>query len=112
MVKGKQVNVNAGDYDMRTALHVASSEGHIEVVQFLVSQGANVNAVDRFGNAPIDGSVQAEMQHTSPVLLTLLLLILKKKFFFNFKKRLHPPGPSGRHERSCRPRCREAIGCI
>lgn len=28
------------DYDMRTALHVASSEGHLDLVIYLLDQGA------------------------------------------------------------------------
>ena len=33
--------VNAYDYDGRTALGIAASEGHLEVVKYLVSHGAN-----------------------------------------------------------------------
>jgi glutaminase len=45
------VDVSKGDYDFRTPLHLAASEGHSEVVKFLVSKGANINAIDRFGNS-------------------------------------------------------------
>ncbi|XP_059356432.1 glutaminase kidney isoform, mitochondrial-like isoform X3 [Carassius carassius] len=43
------------DYDSRTALHVAATEGHIEVVRFLL-EACKVNPVpkDRWGNTPID----------------------------------------------------------
>jgi glutaminase len=33
--------VNAYDYDGRTALGIAASEGHLECVKYLVSHGAN-----------------------------------------------------------------------
>lgn len=33
--------VNAYDYDGRTALGIAASEGHLDVVKYLVSHGAN-----------------------------------------------------------------------
>ncbi len=33
--------VNAYDYDGRTALGIASSEGHLDAVKYLVSHGAN-----------------------------------------------------------------------
>ncbi|XP_043988031.1 glutaminase kidney isoform, mitochondrial isoform X1 [Gambusia affinis] len=47
------------DYDSRTALHVASAEGHLEVVRFLLD-ACKVNPVpkDRWGNTPLDEAVQ------------------------------------------------------
>ena len=47
-------NVNFRDYDRRTALHVAASEGHLDVVKYLVNKGANVNRSDRWGGSPLD----------------------------------------------------------
>jgi integrin-linked kinase len=41
------VSVNATDYDKRTALHLAASEGHVLVVEGLLAWHADVNAVDR-----------------------------------------------------------------
>ena len=35
------------DYDRRTALHVAASEGHLEICTFLVQRGAKINRSDR-----------------------------------------------------------------
>ena len=43
-------DVNASDYDGRTALHLAASEGHGHVVELLLNNGANVNPVDRWGD--------------------------------------------------------------
>ena len=40
-------NVNVQDYDRHTALYVAASEGHLEVVKYLVNKGANDNRSDR-----------------------------------------------------------------
>jgi len=34
-------DVNNMDYDRRTALHIASSEGQTECVKFLLESGAN-----------------------------------------------------------------------
>ena len=43
-------DVNGGDFDDRTALHVASCEGHSDVVELLLKHGANYNARDRWGS--------------------------------------------------------------
>jgi Ankyrin repeats (3 copies) len=53
------IDVNEGDYDQRTALHLAASaagqgEGHYQVIALLCQAGANVNAEDRWGNRPLD----------------------------------------------------------
>ncbi|GJQ09296.1 hypothetical protein GpartN1_g1087.t1 [Galdieria partita] len=46
--------VNYSDYDRRTPLHVAASEGHTEVVGLLLRYGAKTNLVDRWGSTPLD----------------------------------------------------------
>jgi hypothetical protein len=46
--------VNFRDYDRRTALHVAASEGHVHICKYLLSIGANVNRSDRWGGSPLD----------------------------------------------------------
>ncbi len=52
------VDINEGDYDKRTALHVAAGGGHADVVQFLCNQGANVNVEDQWGGRPIDDALE------------------------------------------------------
>lgn len=47
-------NINEGDYDKRTALHLAAGEGHAAVVMLLCSAKANPNAEDRWGGRPLD----------------------------------------------------------
>ena len=36
-------DVDAKDYDSRTAIHLASSEGNLRIVEFLLDAGANPN---------------------------------------------------------------------
>ena len=47
LIAGFKADVNAGDAMERTALHLASDEGHLAVVQFLVKVGANVEAKEQ-----------------------------------------------------------------
>lgn len=46
-------DLNQGDYDMRTALHLASAEGHLNVVKFLIEHGVEINPRDRWGGTPL-----------------------------------------------------------
>ncbi|CAI5506668.1 unnamed protein product [Closterium sp. Naga37s-1] len=48
------VNPNAADYDLRTPLHIASAEGFVQVARMLVEHGADVAALDRWGNSSLD----------------------------------------------------------
>ncbi|KAL7523395.1 hypothetical protein ACHAXR_000925, partial [Thalassiosira sp. AJA248-18] len=48
------IDVNDGDYDKRTALHLAAGNGHYDVIEFLCKSGADVNVVDRWGGRPLD----------------------------------------------------------
>lgn len=46
------VDVNAQDYDGRTALHLAAAEGHQPVLRYLLAQGADPQCKDRRGEVP------------------------------------------------------------
>lgn len=48
------IDVNEGDYDKRTALHLAAGNGERDVIEFLCQSGANVNALDRWAGKPLD----------------------------------------------------------
>lgn len=47
-------NVNGQDYDGRTALGVAASQGNLEAVKYLISKGADLTIRDSRGNDPLD----------------------------------------------------------
>lgn len=46
--------VNFRDYDRRSPLHIAASEGHVDICRFLVQKGARINRSDRWGGSPLD----------------------------------------------------------
>lgn len=60
-VKGYE-NVCKGDYDDRTALHLACSEGHFPIVQFLIEKGffKDILVKDRWKNTPLDDAVRGK----------------------------------------------------
>lgn len=55
MLSIKPEHVQFRDYDRRTALHVAASEGHFDIVKLLVEKfNSPVNRSDRWGGSPLD----------------------------------------------------------
>ena len=47
------VDLNEGDYDGRTGIHLAASEGQEDVVKFFIAKGVNINPKDRWGGTPL-----------------------------------------------------------
>ena len=43
------MDINFSDYDLRTPLHLAASEGHFEIVEYLIQNGALIKK-DRWFN--------------------------------------------------------------
>lgn len=53
-----RVHPDVQDYDLRTLLHIASAEGHVAVVQFLVVDcAAHVNLLDRWGTSALTEAI-------------------------------------------------------
>lgn len=50
------MNITRGDYDRRTALHLACTEGHYQIAEYLLRKGFsdNLNVLDRWNNTPMD----------------------------------------------------------
>lgn len=48
----KKADPNVGDYDGRTAIHLAAAEGHLEIVKFLLELNVDPRPLDRWGNTP------------------------------------------------------------
>ena len=56
----REVDINSGDTLSRTALHVASAEGHLELVKHLLRNNADPYAKDKMGNTPLRDAVTAK----------------------------------------------------
>lgn len=53
----KGVDLNGGDYDARTPLHIAAGAGNLEAVKYLLETKVQVNPVDRWGATPMNDGV-------------------------------------------------------
>ena len=61
LLHGRRVDTNQGDYDQRTATHLAASEGRWAAVRFLLEEcGAEVNPTDRWGGTPLDDAMRSK----------------------------------------------------
>ena len=50
----QKLDLNRGDYDDRTPIHLASQAGYLEIVNYLLERGVNVNPRDRWGATPLN----------------------------------------------------------
>ncbi|KAG1371112.1 putative ankyrin repeat-containing protein P16F5.05c [Cocos nucifera] len=50
------VSLNSKDSQGRTALHMASANGHLDIVEYLISNGADINAANSEKNTPLHWS--------------------------------------------------------
>ena len=62
----EQFDLESGDYDKRTPMHIASAEGHARVVGFLLQQGVKPR-LDRWGGHPISDALSAGHDHVVKV---------------------------------------------
>lgn len=62
------VDVDAADYDGRTAMHLAASEGHPRVVRYLLNKRAQVSPRDRWGNTPLSDAMRGNHQDVIKIL--------------------------------------------
>ena len=57
----ENVDLNHGDYDLRTPLHLASFGGHLDAVSFLLEHGVDINPIDRWGSTPLNDAKTSEI---------------------------------------------------
>ena len=57
-------SLSIADYDLRTAGHLACSEGNLEIVKYLHQHGVDFNFKDRWGRTALDDALQANHQDT------------------------------------------------
>ena len=57
-------SVCKGDYDARTALHLACSEGRLQVVKYFIESGffREILVKDRWNNTPLDDAIRIKNQ--------------------------------------------------
>jgi glutaminase len=67
-------NVNSTDFDRRSGLHLAAGEGHYNIVQFLLENGADPKILDRWNNTALDDAIHNKRTE---------LIELMKKFSIN-----------------------------
>ena len=69
------VNLDEADYDGRTCIHLAASEGKADVVKFLIAKNVNISPKDRWGGTPDDDA----KRHGHIEILNLLKLAKNKE---------------------------------
>lgn len=52
--------MDAADYDKRTAIHIAASEGNLAATKILVGFGASIDAKDRWNNTACDDAIRVK----------------------------------------------------
>ena len=61
-------NLDIADYDGRTPLHLASAEGHVDTVRYLLNQKVRPTPVDRWGNTPLADATRHEKEDVRALL--------------------------------------------
>ena len=52
------IDINEGDYDSRTPLHIAVEEQNLESIQILINNNADPYTKDRWGISPMEKATE------------------------------------------------------
>lgn len=87
LLSSHHTDIDQGDYDKRTVLHLVVCNGHLDMVRFLVDiLCADVNVKDRYGNTPLCDAIRHEHEVRkhypySPVLCTTEKSLLTSLYY-------------------------------
>lgn len=65
----EQMDLQQGDYDLRSPMHLAAAEGHAEAVAFLLASGVSPNERDRWGGTALEDAKSGGHDEVVEVLL-------------------------------------------
>jgi hypothetical protein len=64
------VAMESRDWEGKTGLHVAAAHGQMEVLNYLLSRSADPNAIDRFGDSPLETATSEKQSQAVQLLET------------------------------------------
>ncbi len=67
LLVARGIDLNEGEYDRRTPVHLAASEGHANVLQYFIDHGVQLNPKDRWGGTPLTDALRGK--HTEAIAL-------------------------------------------
>lgn len=85
-------NVNGQDYDGRSAIGIAASEGRLEAVKYLVAKGADMSIKDARGNDPLADATRENRTSTIQYLSGIINESLIRGFCSQFYEGLLKQG--------------------
>lgn len=68
LVRSRGVDINWTDYDGRSILHYCASQGKYRIIEVLLEEGADKNALDRWNRSPLQDAVNGKHFHVVDVL--------------------------------------------
>ena len=98
-----KIDFNIHDYDYRTSLHLACSEGHLDIVKYLVNdKNVNIKVKDRWGNTPLSEARKSDGSNYDEIVIflktTAALIMLQNKVRARIDKNKNLSKPNIKNE--------------